>query len=76
MGEVAAPRGREIAAGREAFRAFMRARRLVPSRWAQQSGVPLGEIMAYLTGRSSGFSQATLEKLAKAARVAPDEMFR
>jgi cyclic pyranopterin phosphate synthase len=76
MGEVFAPPaagGRD--ARREAFRAFMTGRRLRASRWAKEAGVPLGEIMGYLTGQSRGFSQATLEKLAKAARVSPEDMF-
>jgi cyclic pyranopterin phosphate synthase len=77
MGEVFAP----PAAGgpdarREAFRSFMTRSRLRASTWSKDAGVPMGEIMGYLTGRTRGFSQATLEKLAKAARVASEDMFR
>jgi len=77
MGEVSSPR----AAGgpdaqREAFRAFMTRSRLRASTWAKDAGVPMGEIMGYLTGRSRGFSADTLARLAKAAKVAPDDMFR
>jgi cyclic pyranopterin phosphate synthase len=77
MGEVFAPR----AAGgpdstREAFRSFMTRNRLRASTWAKDAGVPMGEIMGYLTGRSRGFSPDTIARLAKAAKVSPDDMFR
>ena len=77
MGEVFAPR----AAGgpdtrREAFRAFMTRNRLRASSWSKEAGVPMGEIMSYLTGQSRGFSAQSLARLAKAAKVAPDDMFR
>lgn len=76
MGEVTAPKGQQIALGRDAFRAFMQSRRLVPSKWAADAGVPLGEIMGFLTGRSRGFSDDTIARLAKAANVTPGDMFR
>ena len=70
MGEVAAPRLMEtkIEGGqdRDAFRAFMIARRLSPTQWARAAGVPQGEILAFLTGRSRGLATATREKLARA----------
>jgi cyclic pyranopterin phosphate synthase len=76
MGEVFAPKP---AGGpdsrREAFRNFMTSRRLRASTWAKEAGVPMGEIMGYLTGQSRGFSADTLARLAKAAKVAPDDMF-
>jgi len=77
MGEVFAPKpagGPD--ARREAFRAFMTRNRLRASMWARDAGVPMGEIMGYLTGQSRGFSADTLARLAKAAKVAPDDMFR
>lgn len=76
MGEVAAPRGTQVSEYRDAFRAFMTRRRLKPSQWARDAGVPLGELMAYLTGRVRFFSPGTAEKLAGAAGVSPDTMFR
>ena len=77
MGEVfAPPSSAGPDARREAFRSFMTRSRLRASSWAKEAGVPMGEIMGYLTGQSRGFSQATLEKLARAAKVAPDDMFR
>jgi cyclic pyranopterin phosphate synthase len=79
MGEVAAPRmrsqGNDIEKRRQAFRTFMTSRRLRPTLWAKQAGVPSGEILAFLTGRSRGFSQEIAEKLARAARAQIDDMF-
>lgn len=76
MGEVAAPRGVQIGKQRDAFRAFMIARGLRPSAWARAAGVPSGEILAFLTGHVRAIAPATLEKLARAAKCAPDDMFR
>jgi hypothetical protein len=75
MGEVAGPRGQEIGAGRDALRAFMLSRRLAPTRWARDAGVPMSEILAYLTGGSRQLSAVTAAKLAEAAGVAPEELF-
>ncbi|MBV9549765.1 MAG: hypothetical protein JO256_08855 [Alphaproteobacteria bacterium] len=75
MGEVAAPRGQSVGEGREAFRAFMLRQRLVPSRWARDAGVPIGEVMAYLTGRTRHLSPEIVIKLAKIAGVRPEKMF-
>jgi hypothetical protein len=80
IGEVTAPRGTEtgpdIARRREALRAFMTAHRLVPSRWSRDAGVPMGELLSFLTGRSRELSVPTTQKLAQAAGVAPDKLFR
>jgi cyclic pyranopterin phosphate synthase len=79
MGEVAAPRARaqggDVERRREAFRAFMTSRRLRPTLWAKQAGVPSGEILGFLGGRSRGFSREVAEKLARAARAEIDDMF-
>lgn len=75
MGEVAAPRGLEIGRQREAFRAFMIARRLRPSEWARAAGVPAGEILGFLTGKIRAIAPATLEKLARAANCAVEDFF-
>ena len=73
MGEVTAPRGAEtspdITRQREALRAFMSTHRLVPTQWSRNAGVPMGELLAYLSGRSRELSLPTLEKLARAAGV-------
>jgi cyclic pyranopterin phosphate synthase len=75
MGEVVGPRP-EPSQQREKFRAFMTSNRLRPTQWAKDAGVPMGEIMAFLNGRSRGFTADTTEKLARAAKVRPDDMFR
>jgi DNA-binding Xre family transcriptional regulator len=86
MGEVAMPiqtfaasrggSGAEIARRREAFRAFMLAHHLRPTAWAGAAGVPCGEILAFLTGKARSIAPLTLEKLARAANCAPEEMLR
>jgi hypothetical protein len=75
MGEVAAPRGQEIGKQRDAFRAFMIARHLRPSEWAQAAGIPAGEILAFLTGKSRSIAPSSLEKLARAANCRVEEFF-
>jgi cyclic pyranopterin monophosphate synthase len=75
MGEVAAPRAAKDQR-RDAFRAFMTANRLRPTLWAKQAGVASGEILGFLTGRSRGFSPDVAEKLARAAKVRVEDMFR
>lgn len=75
MGEVAAPRPNQDQR-REAFRTFMTSHRLRPTIWAKQAGIASGEILSYLTGRSRGFSTEVAEKLARAAKVRVEDMFR
>ncbi|HKU63525.1 MAG TPA: helix-turn-helix transcriptional regulator [Rhizomicrobium sp.] len=84
MGEVAAPiqkfaasrgAGLEIGRQRDAFRAFMIARRLRPSEWARAAGVPAGEILGFLTGKIRTIAPATLGKLARAANCAVEDFF-
>ena len=76
MGEVTAPKGQMIGAQRDAFRAFMTARHLRPTAWAQAAGVPAGEILAFLTGKARSISDVSLEKLAAVANVAPEDMLK
>jgi hypothetical protein len=76
MGEVFAPKIVAPDARREAFRAFMTRKRLRATQWARDAGVPVGEILGYLTGQSRDLSAATAAKLAKAAKVSPEDMFR
>jgi hypothetical protein len=76
MGEVAAPRGKEIAQQREGFRAFMLARHLRPSEWAKSAGVAPGEILGFLTARTRSIAPQSLEKLARAARCNVEDFFR
>jgi hypothetical protein len=69
MGEVTAPRGQQIAAERDAVRAFMLAHRLQPSHWAAKAGVAPGELLAFLSGHARSMTPETLAKLAAAANA-------
>ncbi len=75
MGEVSAPRPGPDSR-REAFRSFMTSQRLRATDWAKSAGVPAGQIYAFLTGRSRGLSTDVAERLARAARVRVEDMFR
>jgi cyclic pyranopterin phosphate synthase len=76
MNEVAAPRPRDADAAREAFRAFMTAHRLRATEWAKQAGVPAAQIYAYLTGKARAMAPDTAKKLARAAGVREEDLFR
>jgi DNA-binding Xre family transcriptional regulator len=85
MGEVAAPipkfaasggGGAEIGLQRDAFRAFMIARRLRPTQWAKAAGVPPGEVMAFLAGHARTITPQSLAKLADAAGCGVQDLFR
>jgi hypothetical protein len=76
MGEVIGPRGTEVGPQRDDLRAFMLAHHLSPTAWAKAAGVPAGELLAFLTGRTRAIAPASLEKLARAAKVAPEDLFR
>jgi cyclic pyranopterin monophosphate synthase len=77
MVEVAAPAPRPDASGRrEAFRAFMVSRRLRATEWAKQAGVPAAQIYAFLTGRLPALPPDAAERLARAAHVRIEDMFR
>ena len=76
MNEVAAPRNRDANAARDAFRAFMTAQRLRATEWAKQADVPAAQIYAYLTGKSRALSPDIIQKLARAARVREEDMFK
>jgi DNA-binding Xre family transcriptional regulator len=84
MGEVAEPpqktaasggKSKEIGLKRDAFRAFMLARHLRPSDWARAAGVAPGEVLAFLTGKARGIAPASLEKLARAADCAVEDLY-
>jgi cyclic pyranopterin phosphate synthase len=75
MSEVAAPRPAQDRR-RDAFRTFMTSRRLRPTLWAKQAGIASGEILSFLTGRSRGLSPDVAEKLARAAKVRVEDMFK
>jgi cyclic pyranopterin phosphate synthase len=75
MGEVSAPKP-DPSAERSALRAFMTSRRLRATDWARDAGVSAGEIYAYLTGRSRSLGRETAERLARAAGVRVEDMFK
>ncbi len=75
MGEVSAPRA-DPNAKRDALRGFMTSHRLRATQWAKEAGVPAAELYAYLTGRSRGLKQDAIERLARAARVRVEDMFK
>jgi cyclic pyranopterin phosphate synthase len=77
MDQASVPRTRRDAgAEREAFRAFMTSRRLRATEWAKDAGVPPSQIYAFLTGRSRAMASDVAERLARAARVRVEDMFR
>ena len=77
MAGITAPAPRPDTSGRrEAFRAFMVARHLRATDWAKQAGVPAAQIYAYLTGRMPTLPPDAAERLARAAHVRLEDMFR
>jgi cyclic pyranopterin phosphate synthase len=77
MGGITSPAPRPDASGRrEAFRAFMVSRRLRATEWAKQAGVPAAQIYAFLTGRLPALPPDSAERLARAAHVRLEDMFR
>jgi cyclic pyranopterin phosphate synthase len=80
MGEVAAPpvasTGKATDAGRAALRNFMTARHLRATEWARQADIPASQLYAFLTGRLRTLSDDAIQKLARAAQVRPEDMFR
>jgi cyclic pyranopterin phosphate synthase len=80
MSEVAAPpvpsTGSGADAGRAALRNFMTSHRLRATVWAQQAGIPAAQLYAFLTGRLRALPDDAIQKLARAAQVRPEDMFR
>jgi cyclic pyranopterin phosphate synthase len=75
MSEVSAPRANPNAA-RDAFRAFMISHQLRATEWAKQAGVPSSQVYAYLTGKLRALSDDATQKLARAARVRVEDLFK
>jgi cyclic pyranopterin monophosphate synthase len=59
-----------------AFRNFMTSRHLRATEWAKQAGVPASQLYAFLTGRLRALPEDVIQKLAKAAQVRPEDLFR
>jgi cyclic pyranopterin phosphate synthase len=76
MSETGFSRVRDVNAQREAFRAFMTNKHLRATEWAKQADVPAAQIYAYLTGKVRALAPDVVSKLARAARVREEDMFR
>jgi cyclic pyranopterin phosphate synthase len=76
MSETGMARNNDINAQRDAFREFMKSRRLQASDWAKQADVPVAQIYSFLTGKSRAMSPEAVTRLAGVARVRPEDMFR
>lgn len=63
-------------ARREAFREFMASHRLRPARWAREAGIPEAQLLDYLTGQLKALPPDAARKLARAAKVRAEDMFR
>jgi cyclic pyranopterin phosphate synthase len=75
MHEVGAPASKSSAPDeRAALRDFMVKRRLRATEWAKSAKVPVGELYAFLNGRSRALGADTARALARAARASVDEM--
>lgn len=59
-----------------AFRNFMTGRHLRATEWAKKAGVPASQVYAFLTGRLRALPEDVIQKLARAADVRPEDMFR
>ncbi len=77
MGEVTAPRPRaDTGQQRDAFRNFMTSHGLRATEWAKRAGVPAGQILAFLTGKTRAIPGDVTDKLARAANVRAEDMFK
>ena len=77
MGEVNAPAVAPSAATQTAvFRNFMTSHHLRATEWAKKAGVPASQVYAFLTGRLRALPDDVIQKLARAAKVSPEDMFR
>jgi hypothetical protein len=76
MSETGMARNNDVNAQRDAFREFMKVHRLRASDWAKQADIPVSQIYSFLTGKSRAMSPEAVTRLAGAARVRPEDMFR
>lgn len=76
MGEVMAPTIAPPDARRTALRSFMTANHLRATIWAKEAGIPHSQLYAFLTGRLRALPEDVIAKLARAAKVRPEDMFK
>jgi cyclic pyranopterin phosphate synthase len=77
LGDVIAPAVAPSAGSQTAaFRNFMTGRHLRATEWAKKAGVPASQVYAFLTGRLRALPEDVIQKLARAAGVSPEDMFR
>jgi len=77
MGEGAAPAlAPPTDARRAAFRAFMTSHHLRATEWAKEAGVPHSQLYAFLTGRLRSLPDDVIAKLARVAKIRPEDLFR
>jgi cyclic pyranopterin phosphate synthase len=74
MHEAASPKVGNPSSERDALRKFMSDRRLRPTEWTKQAGVPVSELYGFLSGHARGLAPESAERLAKAARTSVDAM--
>lgn len=63
-------------ARRDALRQFMGTRGLTAHAWAKDAGIAVGVIYSFLHGRTHALTKAEEQKLADAAGVAPEDLYR
>lgn len=63
-------------ARREGLRKFMSSRSLTAHGWAKDAGVAVGVIYSFLHGRTHTLTKAEEQKLADAAGVSPEDLYR
>ncbi len=63
-------------ARRDALRRFMSGRGLTAHAWAKDAGVAVGVIFSFLHGRTHTLTKSEEEKLAGAAGVSPEDLYR
>lgn len=66
----------DAAGKRDAVRRFMQARGLTAHAWARDAGMPVGVLYSFLHGRSHALSRAEEQKLAQAAGVDPEDLYK
>jgi hypothetical protein len=77
MNEVAARKPpSDHNAKRDALRRFMANRGLTAHAWAKDAGLPVGAIYSFLHGRSHALTKSEEEKLARAADVSTEDLYR